>query len=416
MTQRRLISLQQTLLQPDVQQRLDRTADLLRELHQAQHERLSQRPPPHLTNTLGPGDTEKHLADNVTSELTSLAKEAYPRDVTSLRGIRKALGISVESVIGTDESQPIEIEDGDSFSQSNVSLQNDQDNSQLEAAYSYDNNDGHQNIIDNELLMETDGTVIDNLIMKLHRYSDHDSQMTPIDFEVTRSKVKVTVTRSKVKGTVSKLGLLVSHQLDRKLGLLVTHQLDSWIGKLGLLATHQLDSWIGKLALLVTHQLDWQAWSISDTSAGKVCLVYLRHISWIGKLGLLVSHQLDSWIGKLDLLVTHQLDSENVRSKESGVRRVEYTKDIGLPRPVLNDGGLLEPEQLRPTIRGKLALLVTHQLDRLAWSTCDTSSGKIGKLDLRVTHEKDSLIGKLGLLVTHQLDRKAKSTCDISAG
>jgi hypothetical protein len=33
-------------------------------------------------------------------------------------------------------------------------------------------------------------------IMKLHRYIDHDSQMTPIDFEVTRSKVKVTVTRN----------------------------------------------------------------------------------------------------------------------------------------------------------------------------------------------------------------------------
>ena len=29
-------------------------------------------------------------------------------------------------------------------------------------------------------------------IMKLHRNIDHDSQMTPIDFEVTRSKVKVT--------------------------------------------------------------------------------------------------------------------------------------------------------------------------------------------------------------------------------
>ncbi|KAH3791454.1 hypothetical protein DPMN_144940, partial [Dreissena polymorpha] len=45
-------------------------------------------------------------------------------------------------------------------------------------------------------------------IMKLHRYIDHDMQMTPIDFEVTRSKVKVTmtpidfqVTRSKVKVT-----------------------------------------------------------------------------------------------------------------------------------------------------------------------------------------------------------------------
>ena len=33
-------------------------------------------------------------------------------------------------------------------------------------------------------------------IMKLHRYIDHDWQMTPIDFEVTRSKVKVTVTRN----------------------------------------------------------------------------------------------------------------------------------------------------------------------------------------------------------------------------
>ncbi|KAH3691245.1 hypothetical protein DPMN_193194, partial [Dreissena polymorpha] len=30
-------------------------------------------------------------------------------------------------------------------------------------------------------------------IMKLHRYIDHDSKMTPIDFQVTRSKVKVTI-------------------------------------------------------------------------------------------------------------------------------------------------------------------------------------------------------------------------------
>ncbi|KAH3861641.1 hypothetical protein DPMN_024575 [Dreissena polymorpha] len=32
--------------------------------------------------------------------------------------------------------------------------------------------------------------------MKLHRYIDHDLQMTPIDFEVTGSKVKVMVTRN----------------------------------------------------------------------------------------------------------------------------------------------------------------------------------------------------------------------------
>jgi hypothetical protein len=32
--------------------------------------------------------------------------------------------------------------------------------------------------------------------MKLHRYIDHDGHMTPIDFQVTRSKIKVTVTRN----------------------------------------------------------------------------------------------------------------------------------------------------------------------------------------------------------------------------
>jgi len=34
--------------------------------------------------------------------------------------------------------------------------------------------------------------------MKLHRYIDHDWQMTPIDFQVTRSKVKVLTRNSKM--------------------------------------------------------------------------------------------------------------------------------------------------------------------------------------------------------------------------
>ncbi|KAH3835474.1 hypothetical protein DPMN_108822 [Dreissena polymorpha] len=41
-------------------------------------------------------------------------------------------------------------------------------------------------------------------IMKLHRYIDNDWQMTPIDFQVTRSKVKVTVPKNDIgisKGT-----------------------------------------------------------------------------------------------------------------------------------------------------------------------------------------------------------------------
>ncbi|KAH3847940.1 hypothetical protein DPMN_090276 [Dreissena polymorpha] len=35
-------------------------------------------------------------------------------------------------------------------------------------------------------------------IMKLHRYIDHVWQMTPIDFQVTRSKVKFTVTKKRI--------------------------------------------------------------------------------------------------------------------------------------------------------------------------------------------------------------------------
>ncbi|KAH3874604.1 hypothetical protein DPMN_037852 [Dreissena polymorpha] len=51
--------------------------------------------------------------------------------------------------------------------------------------------------------------------MKLHRYIDHDSQMTPIDFEVTRSKVTMTpidfeVTRSKVKVTMTPIDFEVT--------------------------------------------------------------------------------------------------------------------------------------------------------------------------------------------------------------
>jgi len=39
--------------------------------------------------------------------------------------------------------------------------------------------------------------------MKLHRYIDHDWLMTPIDFQVTRSKVKVTVTQNSKMVTFS---------------------------------------------------------------------------------------------------------------------------------------------------------------------------------------------------------------------
>ncbi|KAH3770400.1 hypothetical protein DPMN_171685 [Dreissena polymorpha] len=55
--------------------------------------------------------------------------------------------------------------------------------------------------------------------MKLHRYIDHDSQMTPIDFLVTLSKVKVTMTRTIWKCAVSPTGdkLYISNWDHKKL-------------------------------------------------------------------------------------------------------------------------------------------------------------------------------------------------------
>ncbi|KAH3829502.1 hypothetical protein DPMN_131498 [Dreissena polymorpha] len=71
-------------------------------------------------------------------------------------------------------------------------------------------------------------------IMKLHRYIDHDLQMTPIDFEVTRSKVKVTidndsqmtpidveVTRLKVKVTMTPIDFQVTRIM--KLHMYIDH-------------------------------------------------------------------------------------------------------------------------------------------------------------------------------------------------
>ncbi|XP_052816064.1 bromodomain-containing protein 7-like [Mya arenaria] len=146
----------------EIQDRLNKTAELLKDLQASQHERLSQKPPPHLTNIPGPGDSEKQLAEKVTTELTGLAKEALPQDIASLRGIRKAMGISVESVIGTDESQPIEIEDQDDASQPGSAIDTTQETDQSETLFQNGSATGSQ-YIDNEMLMETDGTVIDNL-------------------------------------------------------------------------------------------------------------------------------------------------------------------------------------------------------------------------------------------------------------
>ncbi|XP_049642066.1 bromodomain-containing protein 7 isoform X2 [Suncus etruscus] len=77
------------------QKKLDETTKLLRELQEAQNERLSARPPPNMICLLGPSYREMHLAEQVTNNLKELAQQVTPGDIVSTYGIRKAMGISV---------------------------------------------------------------------------------------------------------------------------------------------------------------------------------------------------------------------------------------------------------------------------------------------------------------------------------
>ncbi|NXP16213.1 BRD7 protein, partial [Thinocorus orbignyianus] len=76
------------------QRKLDETTKLLRELQDAQNERLSTKPPPNMICLLGPSYREMHLAERVTNNLKELAQQVTPGDIVSTYGIRKAMGIS----------------------------------------------------------------------------------------------------------------------------------------------------------------------------------------------------------------------------------------------------------------------------------------------------------------------------------
>ncbi|CAC5408627.1 BRD7 [Mytilus coruscus] len=86
-----------------VQEKLDQTATLLNDLQQTQNERLSQNLPPHITQVPGPSEKEIQLAQKVTKELKELAREAQPANISSVQGLRNAMGVGYDP----SESQQI---------------------------------------------------------------------------------------------------------------------------------------------------------------------------------------------------------------------------------------------------------------------------------------------------------------------
>ncbi|XP_035251389.1 bromodomain-containing protein 7 isoform X1 [Anguilla anguilla] len=84
------------------QQKLDETTVLLRELQEVQNERLSTKPPPNIICLLAPSARELQLAEKVTENLAHLASQVNPGDISSVYGIRKAMGISLPEGLQED--------------------------------------------------------------------------------------------------------------------------------------------------------------------------------------------------------------------------------------------------------------------------------------------------------------------------
>ncbi|XP_035251391.1 bromodomain-containing protein 7 isoform X2 [Anguilla anguilla] len=99
------------------QQKLDETTVLLRELQEVQNERLSTKPPPNIICLLAPSARELQLAEKVTENLAHLASQVNPGDISSVYGIRKAMGISLpeglqeDSVVDLTTAESLEPED-----------------------------------------------------------------------------------------------------------------------------------------------------------------------------------------------------------------------------------------------------------------------------------------------------------------
>lgn len=84
----------------DIQYKLDTNTSLIEKLHQAQYDRLSVPIPQHLSLVHHPNKQEIDLADQITSNLTNIAKKLPPCAIASTSGVRKAMGINP---IGIDD-------------------------------------------------------------------------------------------------------------------------------------------------------------------------------------------------------------------------------------------------------------------------------------------------------------------------
>ncbi|XP_044261561.1 bromodomain-containing protein 7 isoform X1 [Tribolium madens] len=94
----------------ELQQKLDSMCQLLQKLQQTQHQRLSQPPPVHLSQCVPPSEEELQVAENITENLTEIAKRVNPGEIVPVGGVRKALGVALPEVEVSAEVGDLESE------------------------------------------------------------------------------------------------------------------------------------------------------------------------------------------------------------------------------------------------------------------------------------------------------------------
>lgn len=82
----------------NIQNKLDSTTSLIEQLHHVQNDRLSAPLPQHLSLVQNPNKQEAELAEQITSNLTNIAKKLPPCAISNATGIRKAMGIGISSI------------------------------------------------------------------------------------------------------------------------------------------------------------------------------------------------------------------------------------------------------------------------------------------------------------------------------
>jgi len=77
-----------------IEQQLELTANLIKNLQSAQNKRLSAPPPVNLCHTLPPSQRESKIAERLVSSLAHLSSKTSPGDLVTLPQVRKAMGVT----------------------------------------------------------------------------------------------------------------------------------------------------------------------------------------------------------------------------------------------------------------------------------------------------------------------------------